>query len=124
MNFVTAVNAVFVDIIINGSWQHAFVSNGFSEEQGGVSERVLGLIGGMPQDVGHDRPTIEDLTLIFPRRSRIEEHAIFAQFSIQPYNRKRVRPAVVQMREVMKSDIGKETPVNISLLTTMTPPER
>ena len=101
MNFVTAVNAVFVDIIINGSWQHAFVSNGFSEEQGGVSERVLGVIGGMPQDVGHDRPTIEDLTLIFPRRSRIEEHAIFAQFAIQPYNRKRVRPEVVQRREVM-----------------------
>ena len=101
VDFVTAVNAVFVDTIIHGSWQHAFVSNGFSEDQAGVSERVIGAIGGIPAGVGQNRPTSEDLTLIFPRRTRIEEHAIFAQFAIQPYKKARARPKNTPRTEVM-----------------------
>lgn len=101
VDFVTAVNAVFADVIINGSWQHAFVNNGFSEDQNALSERAIDAVGGMPESVGQERPPIIDLILIFPRRSRIEDHAIFARFAFQPYKRARARPKIAPRREVM-----------------------
>ena len=102
LDFVRAVNGVFVDMMINGSWEHAFVSNGFSNNQNGVSERVVGAIGALPPSIGNNRPTMEDLTLVFPRRSRVDEHSVFAQFSIQLHRVARtLRPTIVPTREVM-----------------------
>jgi hypothetical protein len=70
-----AVGAVLLD----GSWAHAFASNGFGIGQAGLSARVLAaLCADASPDISHARPSIEQIRTCFPKRSRVVAEQMLA----------------------------------------------
>ena len=62
------------------AWKQAFADDGISKRQAEVSAYIRHILGGPVEHVSAERPSVEQLSVVFPRGMHIHEPSLFRAF--------------------------------------------
>jgi hypothetical protein len=84
-DWLACVCAAIRTVLQGRCWASAFDAAGFSPNQAGVSERTRAILGMDPAlHVGAAQPTLDQLGLCFPKRSKVPSKAIWKACEVAP----------------------------------------
>lgn len=106
--FLSALKRSIEAVVLRTDWSSAFSSNGFAFQQECVSSRVLtALKWDVPVWAGSDVPSLDTLSLCFPKRTRVQREIILAPLLPPRVQLRRARPLADLARTSSSEVLGK-----------------